>query len=332
MTTTFRAPGRVNLIGEHTDYNEGFVLPAAIGFHTTVTVTPSQKLELYTASNAPEGWEIYVLGVYEQLLKHGIEVPPARLDFSSTLPMGAGLSSSAALEVSSALAFLSLAETRLQRMNIARLCQLAEIENVGLRCGIMDQFISLHGQADHAVLLDCRNFDFKAVPIPEGIVFVIANTMIKHQLADGEYNLRREECEIAATDLGVSSLRDATSWGDNKRARHIVTENQRVLSFVEALESGDLASLGELMASSHASLRGDFEVSCPELDIMVEEAQTCPGLIGARMTGGGFGGSTINLVHADQAEAFRAELARRYYAKTGINPSLLITRAADSAS
>ena len=336
MRRSFQAPGRVNLIGEHTDYNDGFVLPAAIGFRTTVEVDTevdtAQGLVLETDLDAAEGWQSYVRGVLVQLRLRGFEPPPVRMSFRSTLPMGAGLSSSAALEVSSALGLLWSAGAAMPKMEIAKLCQSAEIECVGLRCGIMDQFISLHGKAGHAMLLDCRTLEFEAVAIPAGLVLVIANTMVAHELASSEYNLRRAECEAAARDLGVASLRDATHWGGHRRARHILSENARVLQFVEALRRGDLPELGVLMAASHASLRDDYEVSCVELDTMVAAAQECPGLVGARMTGGGFGGSTINLVHAREAEAFAGQLAAAYQKATGIEPAISITQAADGAS
>ena len=332
VTLRFRAPGRVNLIGEHTDYNDGYVLPAAIGFDTVATVSPAAKLELVSLNEAPVGWERYVLGVVEQLQKRGIAIPPVRLVFDSTVPIGAGLSSSAALEVSAALALLGAANRELSKIEIAQLCQQAEIETVGLACGIMDQFIALHGEANCAVLLDCRTMVSRPVRISKDIVLVIADTGVKHELATSEYNTRRRECEAAAVALGVASLRDATIWNGNKRARHVVTENARVLAFVEALETNERRVLGELMAASHASLRDDYEVSCSELDLMVDCAQRCPGLIGARMTGGGFGGSTINLVAAEHAEAFRERLAALYEAETGRAANILITNAAEGAS
>ena len=332
MTLRFRAPGRVNLIGEHTDYNDGYVLPAAIAFETVATATPAERLELVSLNNPPAGWERYVLGVVEQLQERGITIPPVRLVFDSSVPIGAGLSSSAALEVSAALAILGAANREMSKLEIARLCQQAEVETVGLACGIMDQFIALHGKANHAVLLDCRTLVSRLVKIPEDIALVIADTCVKHELASSEYNTRRAECQAAALALGVTSLRDASTWNGNKRARHIVTENARVLAFVDALEANEKQAMGELMASSHMSLRDDYEVSCAELDLMVECARKCPGLIGARMTGGGFGGSTINLVVAEHAEAFRERLAGLYEAETGRAPNILITKAAEGAS
>ena len=326
MTLSFRAPGRVNLIGEHTDYNDGFVLPVAIELETVATVTEAPENQFTSANQPPQGWQQYVVGVERQLRLRGVEVPPVAIHFSSSVPLGAGLSSSAALEVSAALAFLGATGCEMAPMEIARLCQQAEIETVGLGCGIMDQFISLHGKAGHAVLLDCRSLDWQPVAIPEDIAMVIADTGVKHALAGSEYNTRRAECKAAARMLGVSSLRDATEHGGDKRARHIVSENARVLAFVDALGRNDRKALGELMAASHESLRVDYEVSCAELDRMVACAQQCPGLIGARMTGGGFGGSTINLVEAGKATEFARQLSLLYGGAT-----TYVTRAASGA-
>jgi galactokinase len=331
----FRAPGRVNLIGEHTDYNEGFVLPAALHFGTIATLNPSDKFE-FSSDAESSGWTQYVVGVARELEKLGIPVPPVKLEFKSDVPIGAGLSSSAALEVSSALALLAAAERELPKLEIAKLCQRAEIETVGTRCGIMDQFISLHGEAGSAVLLDCRSLEHVAVPIPDDVSIVVANTMVKHELAGSEYNARRADCEEAARRLGVSSLRDAPQGrpgGDviARRARHVVSENTRVLEFVDALQSVDLKRAGRLMEESHASLRDDYEVSCHALDIMAEAAVPLPGYIGARMTGGGFGGCTVNLVETKHAEAFATALATTYRAATGVQAEIYITRASAGA-
>ncbi len=325
MTIRFRAPGRVNLIGEHTDYNDGFVLPAAIHLETTATAVPSSSFE-YSSDDAGPGWERYVEGVLQQIRRLGIEPPPVSIHFQSTLPLGAGLSSSAALEVSAALTLLAAAEVDLDRMDIARLCQQTEVETIGLECGLMDPFISLFGEAGHAMLLDCRSLEYRKVPIPAGISLVIADTGVKHSLAGSEYNQRRAECQQAAQELGVSSLRDATRDGGSRRARHVISENARTLAFADALERDDRQAMGELMAASHRSLRDDYEVSCQELDRMVEVAAMCPGFIGARMTGGGFGGSTINLVEEGQASDFVARLKELY------GPAeIRITRASDGA-
>lgn len=348
----FQAPGRVNLIGEHTDYNGGFVLPAAIEFRTTVTLEPSAvgfealshdlpgQLAIRPGEPiVPTGqWFDYVLGVAVELERLGVPLPQAKLTFASNIPMGAGLSSSAALLVSAALAMLAHGGQELEPMEIARVCQMAEVNFVGTRCGIMDQFISVHGMAESAVLLDCRSLEFRPVPVPGELSLVIANTMVKHAHAGGEYNQRRLECEQAARALGVGSLRDARldqigalSPLEQKRVRHIVTENSRVLAFVEALAADDHGRAGDLMAASHTSLRDDFEVSCYELDVMVELAQPLPGLVGARMTGGGFGGCTINLVQTDLAAEFATKLAAHYHQAVGIVPDIHISRAAQGA-
>jgi galactokinase len=360
----FRAPGRVNLIGEHTDYNDGFVMPAAIGFDTWVVTAPSQGSEfiLYSAQQGAgtsfpvaeinplprHDWTDYVRGVKVQLEKAGIQWKGMNLLVDGRVPMGAGLSSSAALEVASALALLDDSGASLDRGSIARLCQRAENEFVGARCGIMDQFTSLHGQREHAILLDCRSLQARALPLPPGVKLVICNTMVKHSLAAGEYNARRAECEACVRALsqvhpGISALRDVSvddlrQHGRQlpgvlpRRLRHVVTENARVLRAAEALTSGNLEYFGELMYESHCSLRDDFEVSCRELDLMVELARAIPGTIGSRMTGGGFGGCTINLVQQQAVEAFAEQVARAYREQTSITPEIYITEATDGAS
>lgn len=332
---SFRAPGRVNLIGEHTDYNDGFVLPAALHFGTTATLTPSDKLELSSEAEST-GWTNYVTGVVDELKKLGIEVPGAKIHFTSDVPIGAGLSSSAALEVSSALAMLAAAGRELSKLEIAQVCQQAEINAVGMRCGIMDQFISLHGRKDSAILLDCRTMQHRRVPIPDNVAIVVANTMVKHELAGSEYNLRRADCEEAARRMGLASLRDANTPPErtdviSRRAHHVITENARVLAFVQALEQGDMLRARQLMEASHASLRDDYEVSCHGLDIMADAAKNIEGYIGARMTGGGFGGCTVNLVYAHHAPGFAEQLKAAYKQATGIDAEVYITRASEGA-
>src|SRR5207248_8545871 len=263
------------------------------------------------------------------------------------VPIGAGLSSSAAIEVASALALLSLTSAKLPLPEIAKLCQRAENEFVGARVGIMDQFVSCLGKAGHALLLDCRSLHFELVPIPEQVKLVICNTMVKHELSGGEYNRRREECEEGVRILsksipGIKALRDVTpqqlASAANampeviyKRCLHVVEEIQRVLQAVDCLRSGNLDEMGLLMSASHRSLRDLYEVSCGELDAMVEAADGLPGYYGGRMTGGGFGGCTINLVASGQAEAFRETIAKRYQEKTGISPDVYICSSADGA-
>lgn len=358
-----QAPGRVNLIGEHTDYNEGFVLPAAIGFQTRVAIGKRNDRRLVvTSENYGERieldldqlpqrsnghWSDYVTGVVRGLKGRVDEVPGANLLLNGDVPQGAGLSSSASLEVALCKAFLELAGKTLDGVAIAKLCQHAENEFIGARCGIMDQFISMHGKKNHALRLDCRTLDSRLLSIPPETSLVICNTMVRHSLAAGEYNNRRKECELAARFFAqripcVKSLRDVTTsdfekFADQlperirKRCQHVLTENARVLQASDALEQGDLKLFGRLMAGSHASLRDDFEVSSRELDLMVELAEGQPGVYGARMTGGGFGGCTINLVQETNASKFKEHLAEAYKAEMGREPEIYISSAADGA-
>lgn len=360
----YRAPGRVNLIGEHTDYNDGFVMPAALGFYCWVAAGPRQDCRLVVSSEEfPEQaevdlsarpiqpshtWSDYSVGVAAQLEKAGFRLSGANLLVHGEVPIGAGLSSSASIEVATALALAEESGLSIDRPHLARICQQAENDFVGMRCGIMDQFISLHGRANHALMLDCRSLDFELVPIPESVRLVICNTGVKHTLAGGEYNRRREECEEAVRVLAkalpsIRALRDVSreqleahrdllSEVLYKRAKHIVTENERVLNSVEALREGDLQQFGVYMAESHVSLRNLFEVSCAELDLMVDLANREPGVYGARMTGGGFGGATINLVEARHAAAFAESVAKGYQKETGITAVVYICMPADGAS
>jgi galactokinase len=359
----FRAPGRVNLIGEHTDYNDGFVMPAAIGFSTTVTVTPradrtvsvfstnfSERLEFDLDDRDPKParhWSDYVRGVAVMLELAGHRLNGASLNVSGEVPIGSGLSSSAAIEVATALALLENSGLRLDRLELAGICQRAENEFVGMRCGIMDQFISCCGQEGKALLLDCRSLEYKLLPLPEVARLVICNTMVKHALATGEYNKRRAECErgvnhFAKARPGVRALRDVTELELEaareelpqliyRRCRHVITENTRVLEAAAALEQGDLDRFGQLMEQSHRSLRDDYEVSCAELDLMVQLAQPVRGVFGARMTGGGFGGCTVNLVNAENVDAFKHIVAHGYQAQTGLKPEIYVCNAAAGA-
>ena len=358
---TYQAPGRVNLIGEHTDYNSGFVMPVAIDRSTRVSVAArgDARLVVYseTAGDAmdapldvealqPRGhWSDYVFGVAKALLEAGFQLTGANLRVASDVPVGAGLSSSAALEVAVACALLNGTRQSIDRMTLARLCQRAENEFVGTRCGIMDQFIATHGRAGHAVMLDCRSLAFTPLPLPSSVRLVIANTMVKHSLATGEYNARRAECEAAVRQLatrlpGVRTLRDVSTADlhrhaevlsdvELKRARHVVTENDRVTAAAERLAQGELEEFGALMAASHRSLRNHFEVSCPELDTMVEIAAACDGVYGTRMTGGGFGGCTVALVEADVTDRVVQTLLTRYEDRTGVVPEIYVCSAAD---
>jgi galactokinase len=359
----FTAPGRVNIIGEHTDYNDGFVLPCAIEFSTRVAISPrvDHKLVLRSAEfsepfevdlnslpRKPHGtWADYLVGVAVTLREAGYELRSANLLVHGEVPIGAGLSSSAAIEVATSLALLSLSDAKPPLQEIAKLCQKAENDFVGAHVGIMDQFVSCLGKAGHALLLDCRSLAFELVPVPPEVKLVICNTMVKHEHSGGEYNRRREECEAGVRILFVEfpkikSLRDVTrdqlsSRADAmpptiyKRCLHVVEENQRVLEVAECLRSGNLDQMGQLMRGSHHSLRDLYQVSCRELDIMVEEAEGLPGFYGGRMTGGGFGGCTVNLVSSSDAEAFRERIAQRYHRRTGISSDIYICSPADGA-
>lgn len=380
----FAAPGRVNLIGEHTDYAEGFVMPAAIDFATLTAISPRSdgQIVLYSENYGEEKsfdaaalpahgskhWTDYPLGVVSILAAEGYAVPGFSMSIWSDVPLGAGLSSSAALEVSTALAVLSLVggsssgPVRRPGDNhpapypssepvpgawLARLCQRAENEFVGANCGIMDQFVCVNGRENHALLLDCRDLSFRLAPIPDHVALVIANTMVKHSVAGGDYRTRRAESEagcavIASHRPGVTFLRDATlddldKWGHEMtpksllRSRHVISENLRTVAACDALLRGDLQELGRLMAEAHRSYSQDFEGSCAEADAMVGLAQDLPGLIGARLTGGGFGGCTVNLVERKDAAAFAAELGRRYRARFGIVPEIHVCHASGGA-
>jgi galactokinase len=323
----FRAPGRVNIIGEHTDYNLGFVMPVALDLATWVATAPSgdRKLRIYSEDRRELGewdveelpaaaprhhWTDYPIGVAQQLIRAGYPVAPANLLIRSTVPEGSGLSSSAALEVSAALALLC--GRTIDPLDLARLCQRAEREFVGMPCGIMDQYISVFGREMTAVQIDCRSLEHHEVRLPEGVTFLAVNTMVKHALAGSAYKDRVRECAAAVDQIkdtfpAVQSLRDVSPADFStveeklpgvvrKRARHVVTEDDRVSRFVAAAEAGNLGEMGELMVASHRSLQLDYEVSCAELDFLVDSALKVEGVFGARMTGGGFGGSTVNLV------------------------------------
>ena len=360
----FRAPGRVNLIGEHTDYNLGFVMPAAVDLYCAVAIAPrgDRELHAYSAhfgekvvtdlespSPSPRGdWSDYVMGTAFVLANSGYDVRGANLVVSGEVPLGSGLSSSAAIEVSTGAALLAIRNQALDRKQLALACQRAENEFVGARCGIMDQFISAHGRSAHALMLDCRSLESTLLPIPSRLRLLVANTGVKHQHAAGEYNARRQQCEeglrlLSSAMPEIHSLRDvrAAQLEQNsrllpeliyKRCRHVVAENERVLQMAKALSTGDVESVGNNMAESHRSLREDYEVSCAELDIMVEIAVGLPGVVGARMTGGGFGGCTVNLVEAHQAESIQVQLTRQYEARTGIRPEVYVLNATDGVT
>ena len=359
----FAAPGRVNIIGEHTDYAEGFVIPAAIDFATLAAISPRNdgKIVIYSENyqrerifdvaalptSAGNHWSDYPLGVCAILAGEGHAIPSFSLTLWGDVPLGSGLSSSAAVEVATALAVTSLIGVSYPGPKLARLCQRAENEFVGANCGIMDQFISANGVKDNALLLDCRDLSYKLAPIPPGVALVIANTMVKHAVSGGEYTTRRAEVEAACAVIArhrpeVKFLRDATPddlerWGGEmstnalKRARHVITENLRTVAAADALLRHDLAEVGRLMAAAHRSYSQDFEASCVEADSMVALAQDLPGLIGARLTGGGFGGCTVNLVETEHAAQFVESLSARYAAESGIVPQIHICHASGGA-
>lgn len=359
----FRAPGRVNLIGEHTDYNDGFVMPAAVGFSTWVAIAerPDRKLLIHSEEfpahfefdldRLPESrirqWCDYVLGVARVLQQRGYSLPGANLLVHGEVPIGAGLSSSAAIEVASALALIGVGKFAIPLPEVATLCRKAENEFVGARVGIMDQFVACMAKKGHALLLDCRSLDFQFVPIPPGIRLVVCNTMVKHDLATGAYNTRREECErgvryFASRNPEIRALRDVLvemleRCADDlpavirKRCTHVVRENQRTIELSQSLAAGDWPRVGQLMRESHHSLRDLYEVSCRELDIMVDAAEGLPGFVGGRMTGGGFGGCTINLVRENDADEFAAKVAEFYREATGIVPKTYLCIADDGA-
>jgi galactokinase len=360
----FAAPGRVNLIGEHTDYNDGFVLPCAIGFMTRVAIAPRPDRKLLLLSDSYRdrfefdldalpharlgAWCDYVLGVAVVLQQIGPLGHGANVMVHGEVPIGAGLSSSAAVEVASALAFMSMNGAIFPMPQVAKLCQRAENAFVGAQVGIMDQFVSCLGKAGHALRLDCRSLDFELVRIPANVRLVISNTMVKHELAGSEYNRRRQECDEGVRYLsqwypGIRALRDVSVEQLEQhaadlpalirmRCQHVVNENQRVMDGSRALAAGDLVRFGELMRASHNSLRDLYAVSCEELDIMVEIAEGLPGYWGGRMTGGGFGGCTVNLVTTTEADQFVVEIKKRYQEKTGIHPDVYVCAAADGAS
>ena len=348
----FRAPGRTNLIGEHTDYSLGYVLPVALEMAAFIAVAPScdGKLRLYSenrnelrefdaaslASLSPaHEWTDYVIGVAQQLVRAGYPVEGANLYIRSTVPEGGGLSSSAALEVSSALALLD--RRPIDPLELAKLCRRAEVEFVGMPCGIMDQYISVFGRSQAAVKIDCRSLESQAVTLPD-VAILAVNTMVKHELGKSAYAERVKQCAAAVEALRtkfphVNTLRDATLPELDqvrasldpvvyRRARHVITEDERVERFMSSSAHGDLRAMGAWFYASHRSLRFDYEVSCLELDFLVEEAARLPGVYGARMTGGGFGGCTVNLVARENADEFREQIASIYEACFLIRPRI----------
>jgi galactokinase len=360
-THFFRAPGRVNLIGEHTDYNDGFVLPCAINYQTVIAAALREDRQvrvvaadfeeqatvfslaepIVRAEDAP--WSNYVRGVAWALLERGYKLGGADLVIAGDVPKGAGLSSSASLEVVVGLALTRLNELEVDGRILALNGQQAENDFVGMRCGIMDQFIAALGQKEHALLIDCRSLDYRAVPIPAGVAVIIANSNVKRGLVDSEYNTRRRECEEAAAHFGVPALRDVSPdvfalHADElaetvaKRARHVITENARTEEAAEALARGDLQRMGRLMAESHVSMRDDFEITVPPIDALVEIIGAVIGEAGGvRMTGGGFGGCVVALTPQEMAPAVEAAIAAKYRAASGLEATVYVCQASAGA-
>ena len=359
----FRAPGRVNIIGEHTDYNDGFVLPAAIDRQVLIAVRglPERKVTVHSLDFSETSafsldciehdhehpWSNYIRGVCLVLEEAGYRLPGAEVVFAGDVPIGSGLSSSAALEVATATAFLSLVQRQIPGEQVARLCQQAENQFVGMRCGIMDQFASALGRAGHAILIDCCSLAYRPIPLPAGVRLIVSDTGVRRGLVSSEYNTRRWQCEEAVAILAralpnAASLRDVTLQQLQanrhllpeviyRRVRHVLTENERVLNAAKMMQTGDLPQLGHLLNLSHDSLRDDYEVSCSELDTMVAIARGQRGVYGSRMTGAGFGGCTISLVAEECAADFAGRVGPAYREATGLEPQVYICSAAAGA-
>ena len=339
----YRAPGRVNLIGEHTDYTEGFVLPIALDLtcYVTRSKNASGELRVVSENNGQErrwpssalpvvqpmgDWSDYIVGVAKELFRAGYPVEPANLRVHSTIPLGAGLSSSAAIEVATALALLD--GRPIPALDLIQLCRRAENRFVGTPCGVMDQYVCVKAVAGAALEIDCRTLESQVVRLPENLTIVTVNSMVRHRLGQSAYRTRVAECAEARDQLGVRSLRDARmeqvaelEGVIQKRARHVVSENGRVKAFLQA-ESA--AAMGALCYESHASLRDDFEVSCVELDALVEMARGIEGVYGARMTGGGFGGCTVNLIAPEAVARFEATMQAGYQGQFGVDPAISV--------
>jgi galactokinase len=358
-----RAPGRVNLIGEHTDYNDGFVLPAAIdrtiefaGRRRVDRRVRAHSIDLQDSvefslddiqQDAGHPWSNYLRGVTKFLEEDGHRLSGGDIVFGGNVPREAGLSSSAAVEVGAAALWNKLLRLELDPVYLVKLARRAENQFVGVPCGIMDQFISALGRREHALLLDCRDLNYRHVPLRSDVKIVVCNSGAKRALAQSEYEVRLKQCrqavaQIASTGLAVKSLRDVEPADLEtarpvlnelllRRARHVVTENQRVLEAVKSLESGDIERFGELMNASHESLRDDYEVSSKELDVLVELAWKQPGVLGARMTGAGFGGCTVNMVRNEAAEAFAQAVQKGYQQALGLKAEVYVCKASQGA-
>jgi len=355
----FQAPGRVNLIGDHTDYNDGFVLPAAVDRHIVVAAAPRKdnrvnvyaldvkqrdRFDLNAIDKHPNNnWCNYIRGTAWSLQKDGHRFRGMDAVFAGDVPIGAGMSSSAALEISTGYAMLQLSGIKIDRLQLALAAQQAENEFVGIRCGIMDQFISCLGQKGHALMIDCRDLNHRRVPIPPDAVLTVVDSGVQRGLMDMEYNTRRAECETAAQHFHVKALRDVDEETFRKkandlspvvrrRARHVVTENARTLTGADTLEKGDLQRFGQLMIASHTSLRDDFEVSRSELDLLVDMAVNTKGVYGARLTGAGFGGCVIALATQDAVDTLSAAVFKKYAPATGREPSVYLCSASDGVA
>ncbi|HEX9019557.1 MAG TPA: galactokinase [Anaerolineaceae bacterium] len=359
------APGRVNLLGEHVDYNDGFVLPAAIDRDVTIAANPRADRSVHLTAldlnqttdfdldhldekrdlNGAQlpGWALYAAGVAWVLQKRGFTTQGVDAWFTSNVPIGAGLSSSAAVEVAFATLWRAMGGWQCDQMTLAQMCQQAENQYVGVNCGLMDQFASAHGVAGHALYLDTRSLDWRPVQMPAGVAIVIADSKVRRSLANSAYNERRASCEEAVRLLkpdlpGIRALRDVTPEQFHQlagklpmivrmRAQHVVEECARVETAIKMLEAGDAAGFGQLMYAGHASLRDLYEVSCPELNVLVDTARTLPGCLGARLTGAGFGGCTVNLVEENMATSFIEALKAQYLQATGKHADVYLCHA-----
>ena len=354
----YASPGRINLIGEHTDYNGGFVFPGAVdcGIVAAIRANGTDKVRAYAidfdssaefglneGDNPSQGWAKYIFGVCRELAALGVEVGGFDCAFSGDVPFGAGMSSSAALESTFAYALNDMfAEGRIDKFALAKVGQMTEHHYVGVNCGIMDQFASVFGKKGHLMRLDCRSMEFEYFPFdPQGYRLLLVNSREKHELVDSPYNRRRESCERVAAALGIETLRDAEaedlerikaeiSEEDYKRAKYVIGEKQRVLDVCEALVAGDYKTVGERMYQTHWGMSRDYEVSCEELDFLVTLAEQC-GVTGSRIMGGGFGGCTINLVEDSLYEGFVATARREFAAKYGHEPEIYDVVISDGA-
>ncbi len=348
-----RAPGRINLIGDHTDYNGGLVLPMAIDLACWIATAANDRnslrihtedlhrdfempLAILSHSEPKNGWSDYVIGVAVELANARVPLRGQDLFISSTIPMGSGLSSSAAIEVGTALALLG--DRKLGGVELAKLCQRAENNYRGTPCGIMDQFVVVHGRKGGAIQIDCRSLEFESATLPANVLVAGVNSMVKHELASSEYGVRRGQCEDAARRLGLASLREATPdmlvnlEGDQlKRVRHVLSENGRVRAFLQAAIANDPQEMGRQLVGSHTSLRDDYEVSCLELDFLAATALEIAGVYGARMSGGGFGGCTVNLLDRQAFPEFRQRIASAYRSRYGVEPIVFACEAAAGA-